>query len=148
MAIQDTIDAADAVVVLLNAATLPESITFERTFIPEFDPRDMGADPVGVVVPASIDINIASRVTDSEDNIIEIGLGRVVANFNAAVVSHLETVEAIKREIRGQDNQSLTMPGDGGTVQFTGVEVVLFVPELVQQSIALSVVRVTYRGFA
>jgi hypothetical protein len=151
MPIQDTIDTADAVVAFLNDASLSESITYARTFIPEFDPSDLanlGAEPAkGLVFPSQLNLERASRVEDSEDNVIEIGIGRVLDNEDADIKAQLLTLEDVKNEVRDDSNAVLTLPGDGDEVQFRGVEVVFLVPELLRKRVALSVVRVTYRGF-
>ena len=152
MAVQNTIDLADAVVLILNAA-LPlggETITFARTFIPEFDPDDLAnlAEPgKGSVFPSQLDLTRASRHDDAEGHVIEIGLGRKIDNESASVEQQMLTVEAVKNVLRLEANQVLTLPVDGDEVQFLGIEIVLLVPELLRKRVALSVVRVTYRGF-
>lgn len=149
MTIQNTIDAADAVVVFLNAATLPESITFARSFVPEFDPDELAnmAEPAkGLVFPSQLELTRASRAEDNEDSIIEIGIGRTLDDETTAIAAQLLTVEAVKNEVRKSENGVLTLPGDSNVVDLLGLEVVLVVPELLRKRIALSVVRITYRG--
>lgn len=149
MTIQNTIDVADAVVVFLNAATLPESITFARSFVPEFDPDELAnmAEPAkGLVFPSQLELTRASRAEDNEDSIIEIGIGRTLDDETTAIAAQLLTVEAVKNEVRKSENGVLTLPGDSNVVDLLGLEVVLVVPELLRKRIALSVVRITYRG--
>lgn len=151
MPTQDTIEAADAVVVLLNAAGLSEGITFARTFIPEFDPDDLAnlSEPAkGSVFPSSLELSRASRADDNEDSIIEIGIGRKIDNEDADVKLQLATVDEVKNVIRDPDNGELAFVDDpADVVYFRRLEVTLFVPQLLRKRVALSVLRVTYRGF-
>jgi len=151
MAIQDTIEAADRVVEIINSLTITEpAITFQRTFIPEYDPADLAAltEPArGLVFPAAIELSIASRSTDAEDHIIEIGLARKIDNEDADVLTQLLTLEEIKTELRDSDNQLLT-GADGNNFQFFSMAVVLFVPESLRKRVLLSVIRIVYRGFS
>lgn len=151
MALQDTLDAADAVAALLIASgDLTESITYVFKMIPEFDPKVLAAltEPAsGQVFPSQLTLERASRVHDSEDHVVEVGIGRLIADEDANLRLHITTVEEVKNVIRDEDNQLLTLPGDGNSLSFLGIEVVLFVPELLRKRVALSVVRVTYRGY-
>lgn len=148
MAIQNTIDAADAVVALINAAGLTEGITFARSFIPEFDPDEMPA-PKGIVFPAALELERASRADDAEDSIIEVGIGRKINNETTDVVLQLKTVEEVKDVLRDSANNELSGPTDpADVVYFRALSVTLFVPELLRKRVALSIVRVTYRGFS
>lgn len=151
MAVQNTIDVADAVVQLLNDAQplAGETVTAARTFIPEFDPDDLAnsAEPAKCsVFPSSLELTRASRHDDAEDHVVEIGIARRLENETTDVAKNLETVEAIKNLARDDENKMLTLPGDGGDVLFLGVEVELVVPDLLRKRVALSVVRCTYRG--
>jgi len=154
MALQDTVDAADAVVVILNAVAvpaMPEAVTFARTFIPEFEADDLAnlsEVAKGVVVPGGFESSPASRVTDTENHIIEVGLGRTLDNETTDIDAQLLMVESVIRRIRKPAHQVITLPGDGNTLQYIGTEVAaFFVPALLTKRIALSVVRFTYRGF-
>jgi hypothetical protein len=151
MAIQDTIEAADAVVAILNTLVPTEgAITFERTFIPEYDPSVLAelVEPArGLVFPAAVDLEFASRSTDAEDHIVEVGLARLLDDEEADTVTQLQTLEEMKREIRDSDNQVLT-GADGNEFQLKGIAIVLFVPASLRKRVALSVLRLTYRGFA
>ncbi len=150
MSTETTIDAADAVVSLLNAAGLSEGITFARTFVPEFDPDDL-TSPKGSVFPASIDLGRATRNSDSEDHGIEVGVGRRLAGADAEttdIETQLATVEEVLGVLRSKPNRTISTPDDSTELLFFSVEARLFIPELLRKRIALSVVRVVYRGFA
>ena len=154
MALQDTILAADAVVLLINAAITADDIEediapFTRVFVPEFE-KDNLAVPKGEVFPAGMDISKADRRSDNEDSVIEIGVGRRMTGADAEttdVETQLLTVQQVKDELRKKENQFLTLDG-GDQLQFRKVAITLFVPELFRKGIALSVVQVTYRGFS
>ena len=150
MTTQTTIDAADAVVSILNAAGLAEGITFSRTFLPEFDPDDL-ASPKGSVFPASIELGRATRTEDSEDHAIEVGIGRRLTGADAEstdIETQLATVEEVLGVLRAAGNRTISTPDDSTELLFFSVEARLFIPELLRKRIALSVVRVVYRGFA
>lgn len=143
MPVQKTIDIADALVTLVNAAAI--GVTFSRAFVPEFDADDLAA-PKGVVVPRSITIEPGSRTTDFDDHSIEIGIGRRISSEDADMKAGLLVFEALVDVIRAGANKSLTT-SDGDTVCRRGtVEVRLYDPEHVRKRVSLSVLRVTYRG--
>jgi hypothetical protein len=147
MAIQTTIDAADAVAALLNGAGLSEPIAYARTFVPEFEPAELTA-PKGLVYPATLSVARVDRSSFSEDNGIEVGIGRTIANETTDVEIHLLTVEEVKDVLLDVDNKKITTPVDGEELTLSGeIEVVLFVPELFRMGVALSVIRIEYRGF-
>lgn len=149
MAVQDTIDAADEVAVILNAGTYTEALTFARSFIPDFDPDELPDTlPKCVVFPASLELTRASRRDDNEDSVIEVGIGRKLssaATEDAAIVAQLLAVEEVKNELRDESNQTIAGKTDLDEFHFTGLTVNLFVPELLRKRIALSVIRVVYR---
>jgi len=150
MATQTTIDAADAVVSLLNAAGLAEGITFSRTFVPEFDPDEL-SDPKGSVFPASIELGRATRTEDSENHSIEVGVGRRISGADAEstdIETQLATVEEVLGVLRASENRTISTPDDSTGLLFFSAEARLFIPELLRKRVALSVVRVVYRGFA
>ncbi len=141
MPVQQTIDTADAVVSLINAAAI--GVTFSRVFVPEFEVDDLPA-PKGIVVPSGLTVEAASRTTDYDDHTIEIGLGRRLEDEAVDTAAHLLTFEAVLSVIRG--TRQLTT-ADGDVVTLKGaVEVRLYDPEHVRKRIVLSVIRATYRG--
>jgi hypothetical protein len=148
MALQDTVDAADVVTAAINAAipTMTESTlaAFSRVFVPEFDADELSA-PKGEVFPAGLNVSVADRSSDNEDSVIEIGIGRVLTNETTDIETHLLTVEEIKDVIRPIQRLVLT---NGNTLQFLGLEVTLFVPELFKSRVCLSIIRARYRGFS
>jgi len=150
MALQDTIAAADAVVLLINAATITEAIgDFSRTFVPEFEPNDLPA-PKGLVFPAGQNLTRADRNSDNEDNVIEVGIGRKLTGADAEttdIETQMLTVEEVIAELRKKANKRLTLAG-GEVLAFRKLSVTLFVPELFRKHVALSVVRIEYRGFS
>jgi len=145
-----TVDAADAVVLLVNAAGLTEGTVFSRSFIPEYDPEDLTA-PKGVVFPAGLELARSDRGSDVEDHAIEIGLGRRLQGADAEttdIETHLSSVQEIIAVFRLKVNRIITTPVEAEELLFLAAEVRLFIPELLRKRIALSVVRLTYRGFA
>jgi len=145
MPVQQTLDTADAVVSLINAAGLTEGIIFARVFVPEFEADEL-TSPKGVVVASSMEIENASRTTDHDDHSIEIGIGRRLSNEAADMATHLLTLEEVLGVIRDRDNAALTV-SDGEIVRLKGaVQVRLYDPAHVVKRVALSVLRVIYRG--
>jgi hypothetical protein len=148
MPTQTTVDAADEVVSILNAAGLAEGITFSRTFVPEFDPDDLSAGPKGSVYPAGLELSRETRAQDREDHGIEIGVGRKIANESTDIETQVNTVEEVVAELRKAANRTISTAADGDSLKFISIEVRLFIPELLRRRVALSVVRVVYRGWS
>lgn len=149
MALQDTIDAADVVTASINAAILTAAITeaiadFSRVFVPQFDVDELSA-PKGEVFPAGMNLARADRRGDSETSVIEIGIGRVLTNETTDIETQLLTVNEVKEAIRPIQFLELT---NGDTLQFTKLDLTLFVPELFKSRVCLSIIRVEYRGFS
>lgn len=147
MAIQSTIQVADEIAKLLNAASLTESIVYSRKFVPEFDPEMLADGPKAVCFPAELALTRASRRGDAEDHACEIGIGRKISGDGEAdSATQLATVDEVLLEIRKEENQIITTT-EGEELNFISLETKLFVPELLRKRIALSVIKVVYRGF-
>ena len=90
---------ADAVVTALNAATLSQSVTFERVYVPKFDVAS-AATIQGKVVPKSDAREMGSLADDNATIAIDIGvmkrLQNAVANEKAEIDALLELCEEIK----------------------------------------------------
>lgn len=73
-----TIQIADAMVAVLNGATLSQSFTAKRHYLPEFDLKEMETLHVSVV-PAELDEEIADRSRDQAEYKIHIAVQKRVA---------------------------------------------------------------------
>ena len=73
-----TIQIADAVTAALNAATLSQSFTAVRHYLPEFDLKEMEALHVSVV-PAELDEEMADRTRDRAEYKIHVAVQKRVA---------------------------------------------------------------------
>ena len=73
-----TIQIADAVTAVLNGATLSQSFTAVRHYLPEFDLKEMDVLHVSVV-PAELDEEIADRSRDRAEYKIHIAVQKRVA---------------------------------------------------------------------
>lgn len=148
MPLQDTIAAADAVVLVINAGTYTEAVAdFTRTFVPEFEADELPA-ATGLVYPSGLNISKATRTSDNEDSVIEIGIGRklsVGAAEATDIETQLATVEEVKDVIRAARQLTLA---SGEILGLRTIELTLFVPELLRKRLAVSVIRVEYRGFS
>lgn len=82
---------ADAVVAALNAATLSQSVTFERVWVPKFDIEN-SADIQGKVAPASDTREMESAARDKATIAIDVG---VVYRLAGAVASEVAEVDAL-----------------------------------------------------
>lgn len=95
-----TIQIADAVVAVLNAAMLSQPFTAVRHYLPEFDLKEMETLHVSVV-PAELDEEIADRTRDRAEYKIHVAVQERVARQHppgidtAAVDALLQLVEEI-----------------------------------------------------
>jgi len=95
-----TIQIADAMVAALNGATLSQSFTAKRHYLPEFDLKEMETLHVSVV-PAELDEEIADRSRDHAEYKIHIAVQKRVAKQappgldTAAIDSLMRLVEEI-----------------------------------------------------
>ena len=100
-----TIQIADAVTAALNAATLSQSFTAVRHYLPEFDLKEMETLHVSVV-PAELDEEIADRTRDRAEYKIHVAIQKRVAKQDppgldtAAIDALMQLVEEIDDLIR------------------------------------------------
>lgn len=73
-----TIQIADAMVAMLNGATLSQSFTAKRYYLPEFDLKEMSTLHVSVV-PAELDEEMADRSRDKAEYKIHVAVQKRVA---------------------------------------------------------------------
>ena len=95
-----TIQIADAVVAVLNAATLSQPFTAARHYLPEFDLKEMDTLHVSVV-PAELDEEIADRTRDRAEYKIHVAVQKRVSKQDppgldtAAIDALMQLVEEI-----------------------------------------------------
>jgi hypothetical protein len=95
-----TIQIADAVTAALNAATLSQSFTAVRHYLPEFDLKEMETLHVSVV-PAELDEETADRTRDRAEYKIHVAVQKRVAKQDppgidtAAIDALMQLVEEI-----------------------------------------------------
>ena len=95
-----TIQIADAVPAALNAATLSQSFTAVRHYLPEFDLKEMETLHVSVV-PAELDEETADRTRDRAEYKIHVAVQKRVAKQDppgldtAAIDALMQLVEEI-----------------------------------------------------
>jgi hypothetical protein len=95
-----TIQIADAVTAALNAATLSQSFTAVRHYLPEFDLKEMETLHVSVV-PAELDEEMADRTRDRAEYKIHVAVQKRVAKQDppgidtAAIDALMQLVEEI-----------------------------------------------------
>lgn len=142
---QRTVAAAIALADLLNSHGNAEGIVFATTFIPEFDPDKLPA-PKGLIFPAGVTIEKTARRGHTEDNSIQIGIGRKISNEDTDPKRQVKTVEEIVDIIKAEENRVLTV-GDS-EVTYLSIEVALFIPEQLRKRVALSVISYVFRGFS
>ena len=82
------IDVADAVVADLNAATLSQPVTAARTYLPQFDLKEMTTLHV-TVVPKAEGIAVASRASTQHDYSVDVGVQKKLAAGNNAEIDPL-----------------------------------------------------------
>lgn len=82
------IEIANAVVGALNAATLSQSFTAARHYVPKFKLKDTDALTVAVV-PRSVSGVVFDRARDSEDYVIDIGIMKRVPGLVQADIDAL-----------------------------------------------------------
>jgi hypothetical protein len=89
------IDIADAVTTVLNAATLSQSFTAERSYLPLPDLVDLDTLQV-FVVPESLTSNLLDRTPKSiNDYVINIGIQKRLEPSNAACDPYMQLMEEI-----------------------------------------------------
>lgn len=95
-----TIQIADAMVAVLNGATLSQPLTAVRHYLPEFDLKEMGTLHVSVV-PAELDEEMADRSRDKAEYTIHVAVQKRVAKQEppgldmAAIDALMQLVEEI-----------------------------------------------------
>jgi hypothetical protein len=100
-----SIQIADAVVTVLNGATLSQPVTAARYYLPEFDLKEMDELHVSVV-PAEMDEEIADRTRDRAEYKIHIAVQKRVAKQDppgldtAAIDGLMRLVEEIDNQFR------------------------------------------------
>ena len=100
-----TIQIADAVVAVLNAATLSQPFTAVRHYLPEFDLKQMDTLHVSVV-PAELDEEIADRTRDRAEYKIHVAVQKRVAKQEppgldtAAIDGLMQLIEEIDDVLR------------------------------------------------
>jgi len=147
LVIQDTIQLADEIAKVLNAAGLDEGIVYSRKFVPEFDPEMLADGPKAVCFPSDLVLTRASRRGDAEDHSCEVGIARKIdGDGEADTEKQLATVDEILETLREFSQQTIETT-EGEELNFLGLETKLFVPEQLRKRVALSVIKVVYRGY-
>jgi hypothetical protein len=90
---------ADAVVTALNAATLSQSVTFERVYVPKFDTAS-SASVQGKVVPKFDNREMGSAADDNAAIAIDIGVMKRLQNAVADEKAEMDALLLLCEEIK------------------------------------------------
>ncbi len=97
-----TIRIADAVVSVLNGATLSQPFTAERHYLPEFDLKEMDTLHVSVV-PAELDEEIADRTRDRAEYKIHVAIQKRVVKSDGTGLD-MVAIDALMRLVEDIDD--------------------------------------------
>lgn len=95
---------ADAVVTALNAATLSQTVTFERVYVPKFDMAN-AATIQGKVVPKSDVREMGSAADDNATILIDIGVMKRLQNAITAETAEVDALLALCEELKAIVNR-------------------------------------------
>ena len=98
------LDIADAIVVALNAATLSQTFTAIRAYVPKFD-LQTSAEVQVAVVPKADSREPGGQVVDSAELLVDIGVMKKLQNAVSAEVAEIDAMLVLCDEIRALVNR-------------------------------------------
>ena len=134
------IEIADAVVNLLNAEAFSQSLTAERAWRPEYEPKDLQIVKV-LVIPVLIGITGNDRATDTHVYTVEVGLfKKIESDAPQHVDPWIDFAEEIADRLR--DKGGLTDP----KASYLSIENdPIVAAEFLEKNIFASLITVTYQ---
>jgi hypothetical protein len=142
------VEIADAVVDTLNDATLSQSFTAVRAYVPVYARQDTeGADELAdllvTVVPRSTTLAMLSRRDDDFDYVVDIGIQQRVEVTNAVVDARMLLAEEVLDLFRGK---RLVLVYSDDPLCVAAANDPIYAPDhLDQHRVFTSVVSLTYR---
>ena len=136
---------ADAVVTALNAATLTQTITAARAYVPKFDLHSSTAVEV-CVVPMSDDREMESRGSDAADIQIDIGIKKKLQNAVADELAEIDAMMDFCEEIRPVLNRQRITDVENSVCMRIRHEPIYSVEEVDGSRTFLTVMTATFRA--
>jgi hypothetical protein len=90
---------ADAIVAALNAATLSQTVTFTRVWVPKFDTTE-AAMVQGKVVPVTDDREMGSAADDNATIVVDVGVMKRLQNSIATETAEIDALMELCEEIK------------------------------------------------
>jgi len=134
---------ADAVVAELNAGTFSESVSAVRSFLPEYDLKDL-KDLRVTVLPAGDDLSSESRGANRRLVRVEIGIQKRLPTGEEAEAEEMQALLLLLEEIKAY-LAGRTLGGQPAARWLATENSPIYDPETVQEHRSfLSVLRVSY----
>lgn len=134
---------ADAVVDALNGATLSQSVTFARVYVPKFDVAD-AATVQGKVVPKSDTREMGSAADDSVTVMIDIGIMKRLQDAIAGEVAEVDAILELCEEIKAALNRQRLDGAEDAVCLGVAQPVLYAVDELDNARVFLTVLTATF----